>query len=164
MLPGTWYIHVILVSQIAGAQYFLATQDSSLETSSYNGSRIILHFAYTYLGSTSELEWEEVKVKIDLAAERLIAAERGGQKIAVEIKSVIGTSAISDFHTALGQFLNYRIMLEVNEPDRLLYLAVPVEAYDTFFQSRFAQVAVERHQLKLIVYEPVTEEIVQWIS
>ncbi len=45
---------------------------------------------------------------------------------------------------------NYRIMLEVNEPERLLYLAVPVEAYDTFFQSRFAQVAVERHLLRLI--------------
>jgi hypothetical protein len=111
-----------------------------------------------------ELEWEEVKVKIDLAAERLIAAERGGEKIAVEIKSFIGTSAISDFHTALGQFLNYRIMLEVNEPDRLLYLAVPLETYETFFQSQFAQVAVERYQLKLIVYEPVTEEIVQWRS
>ena len=111
-----------------------------------------------------ELEWEEVKVKIDLAAERLIAAERGEEKIAVEIKSFIGTSAISDFHTALGQFLNYRIMLEVNEPDRLLYLAVPLETYKTFFQSRFAQVVIERHQLKLIVYEPITEEIVQWIS
>ena len=111
-----------------------------------------------------ELEWEEVKVKIDLAAERLIAAERGEEKIAVEIKSFIGTSAISDFHTALGQFLNYRIMLEVNEPDRLLYLAVPLETYKTFFQSRFAQVVIERHQLKLIVYEPVIEEIVQWIS
>ncbi|HEY9603217.1 MAG TPA: hypothetical protein V6C85_16505 [Allocoleopsis sp.] len=28
----------------------------------------------------------------------------------------------------------------------------------------FAQMAVERYQLKLIVYEPVTEEIVQWRS
>ncbi|MGB3509538.1 MAG: XisH family protein [Microcoleaceae cyanobacterium] len=111
-----------------------------------------------------ELEWEEVTVKIDLGAERLIAAERGEEKIAVEIKSFIGTSAISDFHTALGQFLNYRIMLEVNEPDRLLYLAVPFETYQTFFQSRLAQVAIERHQLKLIIYEPATEEIVQWIS
>lgn len=55
-------------------------------------------------------------------------------------------------------------MLEVNEPYRLLYLAVPLETYKTFFQSRFAQLAMERHQLKLIVYEPVTEEIVQWIS
>ncbi|MEQ9549410.1 XisH family protein [Coleofasciculus sp. G2-EDA-02] len=111
-----------------------------------------------------ELEWEEVKVKIDLAAERLIAAQRGGEKIAVEIKSFIGTSLISDFHTALGQFLNYRIMLDVKQPDRLLYLAVPLETYETFFQSKFAQVAIERYQLKLIIYEPVTEEIVQWIS
>jgi hypothetical protein len=42
-----------------------------------------------------ELEWEEVTVKIDLAAERLIAAERGEEKIAVEIKSFIGTSEIT---------------------------------------------------------------------
>ena len=111
-----------------------------------------------------ELELEEVTVKIDLGAERLIAAERGAEKIAVEIKSFISTSAISDFHTALGQFLNYRIMLEVNEPERLLYLAVPLEAYQTFFQSRLAQMAIQRHQLKLIVYEPITEEIVQWIN
>lgn len=111
-----------------------------------------------------ELEWEEVAVKIDLGAERLIAAERDQEKIAVEIKSFIGTSAINDFHTALGQFLNYRIMLEFKEPDRLLYLAVPLETYRTFFQSRFAQVAIERHQLHLLVYEPITEEIVQWIN
>ena len=111
-----------------------------------------------------ELEWEEVTVKIDLAAEQLLAAERDQDKIAVEIKSFIGTSAISDFHTALGQFLNYRIMLEVNEPDRKLYLAVPFETYQTFFQSRFAQVAIERYQLKLIIYDPIMEEIIQWIS
>jgi XisH protein len=119
---------------------------------------------WTITNDPLELEWEEVTVKIDLAAERLMAAERGEEKIAVEIKSFIGTSAISDFHTALGQFLSYRIMLEVNQPDRLLYLAVPLETYQTFFQSQFAQVAVERHQIKLIVYEPVTEEIVQWTS
>lgn len=111
-----------------------------------------------------ELEWEEVKVKIDLAAERLIAAERGEEKIAVEIKSFVSPSPISDFHTALGQFLNYRIMLEAKDPDRQLYLAVPLETYETFFQSRFAQVAIERHQLKIIVYNPISEEIVRWIS
>jgi XisH protein len=111
-----------------------------------------------------ELEWEEITVKIDLAAERLIAAERDEEKIAVEIKSFISTSAINDFHTALGQFLNYRIMLEVNEPDRQIYLAVPLETHQTFFQSRFAKVAIARHQLKLIVYEPITEEVIQWIN
>jgi hypothetical protein len=111
-----------------------------------------------------ELEWDEVRVKIDLAAERLIAADRGEEKIAVEIKSFISPSPISDFHTALGQFLNYRIMLEVQDPDRQLYLAVPIDTYNIFFQSRFAQTAIQRYQISLIVYSPSLEEILQWIS
>ncbi len=109
-----------------------------------------------------ELEWEDVKVKIDIAAEKLISAERGEKKIAVEIKSFISTSAISDFHTALGQFLNYRIMLEVQDPIRQLYLAVPLETYEVFFQTRFVITVLERYQLQLIVYDPIIEEIVKW--
>ncbi len=42
------------------------------------------------------------QLRIDLAAERLIAAERKQEKIAVEVKSFVGASAITDFHTALG--------------------------------------------------------------
>lgn len=109
-----------------------------------------------------ELELEEVTVKIDLGAERLIAAERENEKIAVEIKSFISPSAVSDFHTALGQFLNYQVMLEINQPDRQLYLAVPIDAYETFFQTRFTQLVLQRYSLKLIVYDPLLEEVVRW--
>ncbi|NET50444.1 MAG: fatty-acid oxidation protein subunit alpha, partial [Merismopedia sp. SIO2A8] len=64
------------------------------------------------------------QLRIDLAAERLIAAERGHQKIAVEVKSFLAPSAVAEFHTALGQFLNYRAVLQVQQPERKLYLAV----------------------------------------
>lgn len=50
---------------------------------------------------------EAVKVQIDLGAENAIAAERDAEKIAVEIKSFLADSDISEFHTALGQYLNY---------------------------------------------------------
>jgi len=70
------------------------------------------------------LKIEGVKFAIDLAAERILAAEKDGQKIAVEIKSFAGNSAIADFHLALGQFLNYRLALQMREPDRTLYLAI----------------------------------------
>jgi hypothetical protein len=43
-------------------------------------------------------------------------------------------------------------------------LAVPRETYQTFFQSRLAQMAINRHQIKLIVYDHIMEEIVQWIN
>jgi hypothetical protein len=111
-----------------------------------------------------ELEWEEVKVKIDLAAERLIAAERGEEKIAVEIKSFISPSPISDFHTALGQFLNYRINARGQRPHPAALPRHSPRHLRHLLPSRFAQVAIERHQLKLIVYNPIIEEIVQWIN
>ncbi len=117
---------------------------------------------WTIVADPLELEWEGVTVKIDIAADRLISADRGDEKIAVEIKSFSSPSAISDFHTALGQCLNYQIMLEIHDPDRSLYLAVPIDAYQTFFQTRFAQTAIARYHLQLAVYNPITEEIVQW--
>jgi hypothetical protein len=105
-----------------------------------------------------------VDLRIDLGAEKLVAAERADEKIAVEIKSFLGPSLISDFHVALGQFLNYRLALEAQGSERKLYLAVPEETFRTFFQLPFAQLAVHRYQLMLIVYDAVQEEIVQWIS
>ncbi|BAZ08676.1 fdxN element excision controlling factor protein [Calothrix sp. NIES-4071] len=107
---------------------------------------------------------ESVKVQIDLAADNAIAAERDNDKIAVEIKSFISGSDINEFHTALGQYLNYRQALEINEPDRVVYLAVPNETYRDFFQLPFIKLAVQNYQVKLIVYDAKQEEIKQWIS
>ncbi|YAG09679.1 FdxN element excision controlling factor protein [Nostoc sp. DSM 114167] len=77
-----------------------------------------------------------VNVSIDLAAEKLIAAEREGDKIAVEVKSFLEkSSAISEFHTALGQFINYRGALRRRQLERVLYLAVPLTTYKTFFPT-----------------------------
>jgi hypothetical protein len=66
-----------------------------------------------------QLRYGAVDVYIDLAAEEAIAAEKGGRKIAVEVKSFAGGSTILEFHTALGQFLNYRIAIEVSSTERL---------------------------------------------
>lgn len=104
------------------------------------------------------------KFEIDLGAERLLAAEREGEKIAVEIKTFLGDSPITDYHGALGQFLNYRLALELNEPDRTLYMAVPVAVHEALFVREFLQISVERHQVNRIIYDPVNEVIVQWIS
>ncbi|MDJ0556880.1 MAG: element excision factor XisH family protein [Microcoleaceae cyanobacterium MO_207.B10] len=107
---------------------------------------------------------EAIKLQIDLAAENVIAAERGSEKIAVEIKSFIGDSDISSFHTALGQYLNYCQALEEQEQDRIVYLAIPVETYQYFFQLPFIQRSLKRYQVKLIIYNPKLEVISQWIS
>jgi len=77
--------------------------------------------------------------------------------------SFLGASSISEFHTALGQFFNYRLTLEEKEPDRTLYLAVPLNTYDEFFSLQFIQKAVQRAVLKLLIYDELEEVISQWI-
>ncbi|MBE9032611.1 XisH family protein [filamentous cyanobacterium LEGE 11480] len=107
---------------------------------------------------------EAVKIQIDLGAESTVAAERDQEKIAVEIKSFIADSDISEFHTALGQYLNYAQALEDKEPERKLYLAVPEETYRDFFQLPFVQKSLNRYGVNLIIYNPLQEEIAQWID
>ena len=111
------------------------------------------------------LRYGVADVYIDLAAEPAIAAEKEGRKIAVEIKSFIGGSTIAQFHTALGQFLNYRIALEVSdEPERVLYLAIPKDTYQMFLRFEPAKTVIERYEVRLIVYDPNQEIINQWIE
>jgi hypothetical protein len=49
---------------------------------------------------------------VDLGAERLLAAERGTEKIAVEIKSFTSPSAMQNFEQAVGQFVVYERLLK----------------------------------------------------
>ena len=104
------------------------------------------------------------QLQVDLGAERLIAAQRDNELIAVEIKSFVAASAISEFHTALGQFLNYRVALKLKEPSRILYLAVPIAVYQDFFSRQLPKLSVEEYHMKLLVFNPETEEIVQWLN
>ena len=104
-----------------------------------------------------------VDMSIDLGAEQLIGAEKDNQKIAVEVKSFLPkSSAIYEFHTALGQFINYRAALRQKEPERILYLAVPLNTYNNFFQLEFPQLMVNENQVKLIIYNPDKEIITEW--
>jgi hypothetical protein len=87
---------------------------------------------------------------IDLGAQKVIAAQRGERKIAVEIKRFLGPSKISEFYGALGQFIAYRAALQVQEKERTLYLAVFSNIYEQFFTTSFIQELVQQNQLYLL--------------
>jgi XisH protein len=110
------------------------------------------------------VDYGDVQMQIDLGAERLLAATKAQTIIAVEIKSFVRPSAISEFHTAVGQYLNYRRALRVQEPDRVLYLAVPSQTYDEFFRLRFIEEGIEEYQIYLVVYDVEDRSIVKWTS
>ncbi len=117
----------------------------------------ITHDPYT-------LEYEDTTVFVDLGAERVIAAERAGQKIAVEIKSFIAPSVIHAMEEALGQYVLYQSLLEAVEPDRHLYLAVSLPVYENVFARKAIQLLVQRNKMALIVVNLAQEEVVVWTN
>jgi XisH protein len=102
---------------------------------------------------------------VDLAAEEAaLAAEKSGRKIAIEIKSFIGPSPMRELELALGQFVLYRGVLAIVDPERRLYMAVPDDIYASLFASQFGQLAIRESGLSLCTFEVATERIVQWIN
>jgi len=103
-------------------------------------------------------DWE-----IDLGAEKMIAAEKGMEKIAVEIKGFREVSFAYEFHGAVGQYINYRIGLETVDPERILILAVPIEVYETHFSRQGVRLSIDKNAIKLLVYNPATQQIDRWM-
>lgn len=100
---------------------------------------------------------------VDLGAERLIAADRGSEKIAVEVKSFTRASDMKDLEEALGQYVLYERLLVRYAADRRLYLAVTEEVRKSVFEEEAGQVLLEDGLLRLVTFDPKQEVIVRWI-
>jgi hypothetical protein len=102
--------------------------------------------------------------EIDLGAEKIVLAEKGVEKIAVEIKSFIGTSTITDFYHAHGQFDLYDRALKAIEPERVLYLALPDDAYEELKNDLFDFPNFEDLHHRIIVYKSIEDTNLLWIK
>ncbi len=104
----------------------------------------------------------EQGMEVDLGAEKVIAAQKGKVKIAVEIKSFLSHSRFYDFHEALGQYKTYNRIMNKKDKDRRLFLAVPQDAYEDFFESPFGEEAIEEENLSIVVFNPDTKNVISW--
>ena len=103
------------------------------------------------------------RLSADLGAERLINAEKGTQKIVVEVKSFVGRSDVKDLEQALGQYILYRQVLNEMGIDRSLYLAISQPIFNSVFTIELGQLLLKNQIIKLIVFDDQSEAIVQWI-
>lgn len=102
------------------------------------------------------------KLATDLGAERLLAAERRHERIAVEIKSFLRSSQVVDLEEAIGQYSLYHLFLQKQEPDRQLYLAVPQHALENILSREVGRIAIEGLKINVVVYSLSEEEPLQW--
>jgi XisH protein len=58
----------------------------------------------------------------------------------------------------------YRNVLRLKNMDSNIYLTVPLPVYDTFFQRKGVQAAMKDAQVKVIIIDVDSEEIVSWIN
>lgn len=111
-----------------------------------------------------QITWEEKDYSPDLGAERILAAQRGTEKIAIEIKSFIGQNFGFDFYEAMGQFDSYFYALADLEPDRTVMLAISEVAYKSFFIKKYVQRLLVLKNIPLIVVDTDNEIVVKWIK
>ncbi|MEB3189632.1 MAG: XisH family protein [Snowella sp.] len=93
--------------------------------------RALIKDGWTITDDPLSLKIGKKDLFIDLAAEKMLMAERGTEKIAVEIKSFVGTSEVEDLKNALGQYVLYEKIIKRQLLHRTLYLAIRETTYNT---------------------------------
>jgi len=106
----------------------------------------------------------QIPVHIDLGAEKLIGAERNGQKIAVEVKTFGRASFITALHEAVGKYIVYRTVLKHIKSDRILYLALPTDTYAEYGDEPIVKSIFSEYEFKILLYEPIHQIITSWIN
>jgi len=103
-------------------------------------------------------------LEADLGAEKILAASKGEEKIVVEIKTFGGTSILNKFHTALGQYLDYRDAIEDANLGRELFLAVSANTYAEIRELHFIKRQIKKYQLKFIIIDIINKTVEQWVK
>lgn len=129
----------------------------------YNVKQALIKDRWTITHDPLSLKWGVKDMYVDLGAQRLLAAEKAQEKIAVEVKSFTGSSDLNDLEKAIGQYILYNDVLAQVEPERILYLAVPDKIFIDLFQEPIGQLLLNNQRCRLVTFNPKQEEIVRWI-
>lgn len=129
-----------------------------------NVKKALIKEGWTITNDPLSFKIGNMQVQIDLGAKRLIAAERGIDKIAIEIKTFGSLSFITSFYEAVGKYIVYRNVLAMREPDRTLYLAVPETIYTRFFEEQVIQKTMREERFKLVIYNQTNQIITEWVT
>lgn len=122
--------------------------------------RALTKLGWTIVGEQVALTMPTRRVWIDIRASK----DAGNIAILVEVKGFEHlASPVAYLREAIGQCVLYQTMLEYAGVTDTLYLAVPAAAIGGILGEEFGRKAIERAQVRLILFDPVLEEITRWI-
>lgn len=111
-----------------------------------------------------QLPWGGTRAYIDIIADEIFVAEKGERKIAVEVKSFVGQSNLSELEKAVGQFIIYRFAMRREDAERELFIAVGEKIYNKLFVHPDVIELIESEDLKILIFDEAKEVIVRWIN
>lgn len=95
----------------------------------------------------------------------ILAESQFEQVILIEVKS-LEPSPVHQFMQMVGQYLVYRSALDYLNIKTPLYVAISEKDYATIIKHPLGEYVMEqtlKNPVPLIIYDPVKEEITQWI-
>jgi hypothetical protein len=105
------------------------------------------------------------RLLVDLGAARaVVGAERGEERIAVEIKSFLSGSLLNEFQTAFGQYFVYATLMREVDPGRRLVVAVGEEIHRKLLAKPTVTLVLRQQPVPFVVVRLATEEVVAWTS
>src|SRR5580700_9478175 len=120
---------------------------------------------WTITDDPLSLKYGERDLFVDLAAERVaLAAEKNGEKIAVEVQSFTNASEVRSLEEAIGQYNIYWAVLKVAEPDRPLFLAVPKDVYDGILSEELGKLILRSFQIQILIFDDDEQKVIRWIN
>lgn len=126
--------------------------------------RALAKAGWTVTRDHLRIKYNGLHVFIDLAAERLLPDASDKQAVAVEINVFGGSSFLSDFEKAIGQYHLYRFLLAKSRSPRALFLAITEAVHRESFSVPAVQEYLTEQQIHLLIFAPETEETLEWIT
>ncbi|HEX4946084.1 MAG TPA: XisH family protein [Blastocatellia bacterium] len=117
---------------------------------------------WTVTDDPLSLKVGQTNLFVDLGAEKLLLAEKKDRKIGVELKTFGGASEVRELELSFGQYFVYQAVLEKNQPERVLYLAVTQVIYEDIFTDDLGKLLLETYNPNLIIFDADKEVILQW--
>jgi len=109
------------------------------------------------------LQWGTRDCAHDLGRWPLLGAEKASRTVAVELSSLAGDPDLEAIYWAVGRFIIFATVLAQVEPERELYLAVNDQIYLDGFQEPIIQLLLRNARLRLLVFDPPTQTIREWV-
>jgi hypothetical protein len=122
--------------------------------------RALRKAGWTIVAEQVALSMPTRRVWIDIRASK----DAGKIAILVEVKGFERlASPVAYLGEVIGQCVLYQTILEYAGVTDTFHLAVPAAAFEGILGEEIGLQAIERAQVRLILFDPVLEEITRWI-